>query len=614
MPDHEIVKIYAGDNITKVVSTSVPLSGMTARMQVRPYPQSDLVVFEVPITADETASTVTWSLSALATSAMSTYKSVIDEYSADIQISNGLANTTTIKSYLFKVQPDITRGDTGPPDPGVIKKEITDLQTQVKALIAKVANIKIDFAGIHQTEKELTDAVPNPAPDQQAIVLQPSEYYYHVVGGKWVQLAPVGDIHPGYIGAYDNLADLKLANPNPKENSLAIIGGNDFYYFTGGKWVALTHDDVTALNARVTKVESALTALQNKLNSLDGIVKVSLDGRTMTFEHADGAKHSILLPVPTSGPTKPSTQLEGEIRALEQQMTNSGIDINKLKQQYGQLSHRIDTITGVYSYVGSGLPDYPDDAKHTYFITSKDSGARQINIPVPNPTNGPLEDGTMLYYNNESNIAKVVLQPDTGQSIDNGTHLDIPPNTFAILILNGTKWTTISKGYIPSSEQDMINRVANDLHTNDQLHTTKDITDLFNQLLANPHTKGILDHIMSSLGYTKSGGGNHPQDQPIVHFGTIATNTYPADFTSEIGHYGTHIPLIANGLDVTPKFVWLAIPQSLSSKLSGIVANGGMPAQWSSKTITVDGNQWDVYLSPTKIYDAHLKLTLNWSI
>lgn len=41
------------------------------------------------------------------------------------------------------------------------------------------------FVGIFDTLQALSDAIPKPADNMQAIVIQPSERYYHSVGGTW---------------------------------------------------------------------------------------------------------------------------------------------------------------------------------------------------------------------------------------------------------------------------------------------------------------------------------------------------------------------------------------------------------------------------------------------
>lgn len=120
------------------------------------------------------------------------------------------------------------------------------------------------FVGIYDTLKDLQDAAPVPGNNYQAIVVQPLEYYYHGVGGTWVQLAPVGSIHAEYIGAYDTLQDLTTAEPTPADNSLAIVGTDRkaFYMYHTNAWEAVQGSDVPSLVSRMDVAEQHLQTLQ----------------------------------------------------------------------------------------------------------------------------------------------------------------------------------------------------------------------------------------------------------------------------------------------------------------------------------------------------------------
>ncbi|EGR3070287.1 hypothetical protein DMW20_12055 [Vibrio parahaemolyticus] len=606
MPSRDVIDIYAGDSVSKTVSSSVPVSGKTVRMQVRPYPQSDVVVFELPVVSKSADDSVTWSLSSLATSAMCTYESVIDEYVADIQVGDGVASNTTIKGYLFKVHPDVTRGSLGPQDPAVLRKEIVDIQTKLSAVAAKVAAIKVNFAGIFQTVQNLKDAIGQPSPEQQAIVLQPSESYYHVVGGKWVELAPVGSIHPGYIGAYDTISDLNIAVPSPKDDSLAIIGGADFYYYTGGKWVPLSHDDVNALNARVTKNEGDIKAI--KANDGQAITHVSMSGNVITFTHADGAKHAVQLPQPHSAPS-PSVpkSIIDQINDLETKMASTGTDVTALKQSLGELKHRVDELQSVFSYRGATSPQYPTDPKGAYFLNLSGSVGQTLAVSMPDQS---LPDGTTFFVNNENAATQVTVTPKSGESVEQATSIAVPAKSVLLLVKNGTNWIRNYAGYIPSSLQDLINRVANQLTP--ELHTQDQIVKMINNWLANPTTKGKLDEIMKGLGYEKK---TQPQPHPsAIQVYVGKSDDYPTSFARENGPYAPHQNLVAQGMDVTPSKVWIAVPESSATKVTGIVANGGLPARWDSQTKTINGKQWRIWLSPYQFHAQHIDFTLNWSI
>lgn len=150
--------------------------------------------------------------------------------------------------------------------------------------------LSLHFAGIYNTLDDLKDAVASPTGNMQAIVISPSEKYYHGVGGAWVELAPVGSFHPNYLGAYDSVADLKLANPNPPKDALAIVGTTDkvFFLFSSNKWEQLQHTDLPSLDARVKGVEDGLVKtnsdLQASIQVLQSNIDQKPDGLTVSDE------------------------------------------------------------------------------------------------------------------------------------------------------------------------------------------------------------------------------------------------------------------------------------------------------------------------------------------
>lgn len=152
---------------------------------------------------------------------------------------------------------------------------------------ASAPTLSLQFSGIYDTLQDLKDAIPSPTSTQQAIVIKPSEKYYHGVGGSWVELAPVGAFHPNYLGAYDTVQDLQAAEPTPADDSLAIVGttAKSFYFYDGSKWDQLTHTDLPSLDARVTDVEGKVTTLETNNAKQDAEIK-ELQGRpdTPTFD------------------------------------------------------------------------------------------------------------------------------------------------------------------------------------------------------------------------------------------------------------------------------------------------------------------------------------------
>jgi hypothetical protein len=228
-----------------------------------------------------------------------------------------------------------------------------------------------------------------------------------------------------------------------------------------------------------------------------------------------------------------------------------------------------------------------------------------LNLPDLN-----LPDGTMYLFNNENTTCKVRLQPVTGESIQNATSLDVPAQSLVMLVKDGKNWVKSYAGYLPSSLQDLINRVSNQLTP--ELHTDDQITAMINQWFSNPTTLGKLDDALKKLGYEKK---TNPQPHPSsiqVYIGQ--GDDYPSAFSQSNGPFAPHQKLVAQGMDTTPSKVWIAVPTSAASKVTGIVGNGGLPAVWDSQTATINGKDWTIYLSPYQFHSQHIDFTLNWSI
>ena len=340
------------------------------------------------------------------------------------------------------------------------------------------------------------------------------------------------------------------------------------------------------------------------------IIAVSQQGNTLTFQHADGAKHAISITPGT--PTDP-TGLTDEIKKAEASITSEGHDIDALKAQVGQLSHHVDSMLGVFSYRGTVPPTaYPTELKSANFINLHDSKGHQSMV-MPDQQ-GLSNDGTVFFLNNENDSSTVTVNAVYGIPIDNAANMIVGPGQFHMLVKHGNEWITAATGYIPSSLDDITNRVAATMTP--QLHTTPQINDIINQWIANPHNQGTLDKIMTDLGYTKGGGhsgGGTPHPSTVkLHYGT--GDDYPTTFAGEIGEVSTSQPMVVNHLDQNPKHVWIAVPTSRKDKVVGIVANSGMPAEWASKDVTINLEQWTLFLSPTPLADDSVKFTIRWSV
>ena len=347
----------------------------------------------------------------------------------------------------------------------------------------------------------------------------------------------------------------------------------------------------------------------------NAVTQIALNGMNqLVITHADTAKHTIQLP---SG-GQDITPLKAEIAKAETQMKANGVDIARLKSQLGTLDHEVSGLHGVFSYRGTGLPVFPAGPKAAYFINLHNSTASTLSINSPLPSSGTLEDGAVMFVNNENTTAPVDILPESGYSVDQATKLTIQPLQYAMLVLSGKSWNKISSGYIPISQEDLTHRVAAAL--SGQLHTKDQITAMSNNWLASPSTGQALDALLSKLGYTKGsapdpahGGGTVDTTQVKIGVG----DTYPTDLATALGTYGSHSQLVAPDMSqgtYTGKKVWIAVPSSVASRVIGMSVNGGMSASWASQEVQYQGAQWTVFITPSGQHGQHLEFNIKWGI
>lgn len=257
--------------------------------------------------------------------------------------------------------------------------------------------LALHFAGIYDSLQDLQDAIASPSENMQAIVIQPSEKYYHGVGGNWVELAPVGAMHPTYLGTYDTVDDLKAAEPSPASESLAIVGttAKAFYIYDGAKWDGLTHTDLPALDARVTDVESKTK------NNTDRIQVA--EGHLQTLQSND-QKHDNEI-----------SSIGDDIRQLQGQVYTG----NDIEDDSG---NSLSDITGL-KFVGATVEDPDDDKTATVTVSPKITVA---NGQQPGSTTAAgnaliFEGATITPDPNDTNVIKVD-SPHGGINVGDGVN------------------------------------------------------------------------------------------------------------------------------------------------------------------------------------------------
>ncbi|MGL5728006.1 MAG: hypothetical protein ACRCYD_09175, partial [Plesiomonas sp.] len=243
------------------------------------------------------------------------------------------------------------------------------------------ASIGNHFVGIYQDLPSLQDAVKHPDNNYQAIVISPSEKYFHSVGGQWLELAPVGAIHPTYIGAYDTVQDLQAASPSAADQSVAIIGtqARSFYIKLQGIWNAITGSDLPSLTARVQVVESGLSA-------------------TTAIAH---------------GNTAAIQQLDQDIKADMQVMQSdiaqkiSGLHVEDIHNNAFSDINAIHAIGGTFSYDGLNQVTFTVDKQTTNVSNGQAVGSVNFDVEA-------FEfPGTIITTRNNGKIAVVATASQT---------------------------------------------------------------------------------------------------------------------------------------------------------------------------------------------------------
>lgn len=433
--------------------------------------------------------------------------------------------------------------------------------------------------------------------------------------GKWIDLYAESSIAVGTMISVFNITDAIVrvhfgSKPIAGDNSgfRTLNKKGDELHDGQGSTGAWAYSDVGGtVNVEQYTVQSSVQPVTRALQPSDygqAVTHVALSGNTMTFTHGDGAKHSITIPGGAAAPAG----LTKEITDLENKLNAQGVDVAAIKAAQGDLSHKISDLGGIYSYRGLTAPDdFPANPKSAYFLNLHNSpGTQTIQIPA---TATAMVDGTVFFINNENTTQQLIVRPKTGDAIDNATSITVQPQQFLMLAKHGKNWVKSAVGYLPTGFNDLVNRVAQSLAS--QLHTSAQITEMLNNWLANPSTQASLDKILKKLGYEKTGPSSNPADI-VAHVGSGAD--YPTSFSGEYGTYKPHQDIMITGLDQNPAKVWIAIPDSVGHDITGIKIDNGLAATWANKVVSIDGKDWNIFISPLVMHEAHLTLTPVWSI
>lgn len=440
----------------------------------------------------------------------------------------------------------------------------TTSSAMIDDLLAVIGKHKSNFVGFYDDLSELQDAQQTPPDDLQAIVLLPSEYYYHAAGGKWLKFAPVGEVHPSYVGAYDTIQDLQAARLKPGDGDVAIIAKKQFYIYAAGQWEALIKSSSGTESAQVTKNAADIVNLNKKIGENSNLIRINRE---------------------------------------------TTLKINVIVATIRQLLSNLDP-RPVFEYRGADLPTLPNRPQSAYFL---DVYAMSQNgrFDLPYFADTPIRGGAVFYLSNNDADNSIRVYPQGGETISGSSNINVPPGNVFAIAKTQSGWQLLFNGYMPPAIGNLMSRIRQEIA--DDLHTTAEIEAIINSWLANPTTQANLDKIMTALGYEKTGSSTGPDPSTVrVHFGT--GDDYPTDFTNEVGEVAPHEDMIITGLNNNPRKVWVAVPQELAIKVSGIKANEGLPARWPFSKATINGGEWTIFQSPTRLADSRIDLDIVWRI
>ncbi len=202
------------------------------------------------------------------------------------------------------------------------------------------------------------------------------------------------------------------------------------------------------------------------------ITHVSLVGDTFTFTYADGSTTDVELPnpavpaPPAPAPSAP-TGLRTEIDQIETTLRSQGVEVDRIKQEVGKYDHQLQSLPTGFVYHGPISPIFTGVQKSSYFCIFDRSLPGTLNVNMPGYI--PVE-GTVFYAVNHNTDTTVKLNIYPGTAISGKSEYDIPPHNFVMLVIDdNANWRIAASGYIPMSQDDMVNRVVSQLQKEGKL-------------------------------------------------------------------------------------------------------------------------------------------------
>lgn len=219
-----------------------------------------------------------------------------------------------------------------------------------------------------------------------------------------------------------------------------IVSGDDVDGFEQVKTDTTrnTNSVNSMVNTDVPAIQQDIATLQKRVDNSVERIALSDQGQ-LVVTNFKGDKNLIQLPTGGASSGADIAPLVARVTKLETDLASEGVDVDKLKQDFGQIDHKIDKLDSVFTYSGVAAPTWPTEHRHDYYVALSPSGQTDMTLPLPAPTDG-VPDGAVLHLTNMSMTVTVNVTPNTGETVDNKDTLTVGPEQFVLLIKNGSDW------------------------------------------------------------------------------------------------------------------------------------------------------------------------------
>ncbi|MGL5525351.1 MAG: hypothetical protein ACRDCY_16475 [Aeromonas veronii] len=517
------------------------------------------------------------------------------------------------------------------------------------------ASIGNHFVGIYQDLPSLQDAVKHPDNNYQAIVISPSEKYFHSVGGQWMELAPVGAIHPTYIGAYDTVQDLQAASPSAADQSVAIIGtqARAFYIKLQGIWNAITGSDLPSLTARVQVVESGLSSTtaiahgnaaaiqqlsqstQSSLqvmrsdiaqkisgihvedtnnNAFDDITSLNIDGGEVSFDSGNQVtirirpKFSV-----ANGQTPESTSVNGSALIFPSStITKSSTDPDVI------IVGRTDSPSFDISMFSTAV-DHGYAADDQGIKQDKTTNGWWIFKDIKQSSGRPADAvGDLIVFKNTIDVSNPALKHVVVMAIGKSKNLT---SQVWFMYRDGLQWTPWFN--ITEADQTKIDNLA--ASVDEMKRGDKAVLDEVAKIQTaigtaftpsnDAFTKAVNSMITAALKNYKPDTSGHPSGGDDLEYPRIYvqfSSNVPTDLTPAVTSTTGSATILSVPSVPARLFVSVENDNNEASKVKGITVNQGLKAVWTYRDTVISGKKYRAFYSAGTFAESRLDVKVDF--